>query len=399
MSEKYDFDISKDYIWGEDGLVTVMNGEKIDTEVKFVIPETDYIGANIAADMQNLVSIDIPYGTKKIGDYAFDCSGIIKLEIPSTVNEIGIRAFDANYSLTDVKFNTGLDIIGACAFSNCRALTEISLPDTIDEIDSGAFSGITFDYVRIPDRAHLDGECFSGTKVICYSGDSINIENYDANNTSAVTLFGAEQNHSYNGSNTCEYCGEQVEYVNYIIENAQFIDETTGNCEIPETFEKNGIAYKVIGIGKDAYENNSEVKTVTIPNSVVSIGSSAFKKCDNLEAVALSENLKTIYDNAFVDCIALKDIIIPNGVYSIYGCFQGCTSLKSITLPSMISMDSTTFTDCISLENICYGGSQEEWESLKISAPAPAMETTIDLMLMDASKNLKITYNSNGSNR
>jgi hypothetical protein len=393
MVEKYNFGIDVDYTRDTPGLKTILDKAKITQDIKFVLPETDTIGSNVAVDSLNLVAIDIAYGTTIIGDYAFSDTGLTEVELPSTVTEINNGAFATCYDLTSVDLGGRTKYIGMQAFSNDKALTQIELPDTLEMIDNAAFNNVPFDYVNIPDSTTVGSYAFYGTNTICYNGSSIDKNSYSIDNTSAIDLFGANTNHSFNGSNTCELCGDTVEYVDYVIKRPEFIDHTTGICDIPLTFEEKGVTYKVIGIANGAYNGCEDIKVVQMKESVISIDKYAFSECSNLETVALSENLKYIGDGAFSYCPKLTEIYIPSSVPTLYSAFEGCSNLRSVTVPSGVTFDYHSFTGCTSLEEINYGGTKSEWESQIIGAPAPAMQVDIETMLQDASPNLKIKYN------
>lgn len=56
-------------------------------------------------------------------------------------------------------------------------------------------------------------------------------------------------------------------------------------CEIPETVTHDGVEYQVTAIAEKAFENKTNMKEVTIPQSVTVIGESAFAGCSNLVAI------------------------------------------------------------------------------------------------------------------
>ena len=53
----------------------------------------------------------------------------------------------------------------------------------------------------------------------------------------------------------------------------------SGDVNIPSEIEYQGIKYSVISIGRSAFEQCHEVKSVTIPNSVTNIEEKAFWGC------------------------------------------------------------------------------------------------------------------------
>lgn len=79
---------------------------------------------------------------------------------------------------------------------------------------------------------------------------------------------------------------------------------------------------------------HNSVIQVVIENGVTTIDTVAFQQCTNLTSVTISETVTSIGTYAFEDCTSLKTITIPNSVTSIgYNAFKGCKSLESITIP------------------------------------------------------------------
>lgn len=85
------------------------------------------------------------------------------------------------------------------------------------------------------------------------------------------------------------------------------------------------------GYPHSAFENNTIIESVVIPNTVTDIG-----------------------DDAFYGCISLKKVYIPNGVEYVHmGAFQNCPSLESITFPESVISSVLPFDDrCVNLKEI-----------------------------------------------
>ena len=97
-----------------------------------------------------------------------------------------------------------------------------------------------------------------------------------------------------------------------------------------------------------------KITKVIIPNSITSIGRWAFKNCHNLKSIEISNSVTSIGEYAFFGCSSLTSVEIPDSVTSIgeYA-FSGCKNLTNITLPEgLISIDNATFEYCIRLTNI-----------------------------------------------
>ena len=97
------------------------------------------IGGYAFNQKEELLSIYIPDGVKKIGESAFEGSGLISVTIPGTVEEIGNSAFYLCRNLTSVTVSEGVKIIGNDAFKSCLSLAYIDFPASITSVGDGAF--------------------------------------------------------------------------------------------------------------------------------------------------------------------------------------------------------------------------------------------------------------------
>lgn len=101
----------------------------------------------------------------------------------------------------------------------------------------------------------------------------------------------------------------------------------TSSIIIPDTISNK----RVNEIGNSAFENNSKIVSITIPDSVTSIGLWAFSGCTGLTSVAIGNSVTSIGTAAFAGCTGLTNFTIPDSVKSIGdSAFYGCRSLTSI---------------------------------------------------------------------
>ena len=78
-----------------------------------------------------LESIDIPEGVETIESHAFrNCKALKAITMPKTVRKIGMYAFDDCTALSSVTLNEGLEEIGEYAFCG-TAISEIYIPSTV----------------------------------------------------------------------------------------------------------------------------------------------------------------------------------------------------------------------------------------------------------------------------
>lgn len=154
-----------------------------------------HIGEASFENCRVLKSVNIPESVTEIGSYAFaGCESLEKIYIPASVEQIGHLAFincdslteitvspdNPNYSSVDgMLYNkektrliccpagkTGeitipdtVDCIEAGAFSRCRKLTQVIIPKSVTSINYGAFG---FDYTYCYHYIYTFDLCFSG---------------------------------------------------------------------------------------------------------------------------------------------------------------------------------------------------------------------------------------------
>lgn len=102
---------------------------------------------------------------KKIGAYAFSgCRNLKKVEIPEGCVDIASHAFDGCLNLESLELPVSLEHIGSNAFSFCKNLRKVKLPSALKELESYAFSDcLSLQEVIMPANSNLLGELiFSG---------------------------------------------------------------------------------------------------------------------------------------------------------------------------------------------------------------------------------------------
>lgn len=104
-------------------------------------------------------------------------------------------------------------------------------------------------------------------------------------------------------------------------------------------------------IGEGAFESNSAITSVVIPDGVTEIGQSAFMNCENLASVSMPNTVTTIKEEAFFNS-KLETVAIPNAVATIgTGAFGACETLTTINVNSTNSAYSSN-------EGVLYDKSQ-----------------------------------------
>ena len=127
-------------------------------------------------------------------------------------------------------------------------------------------------------------------------------------------------------------------------------DDWAGDIVIPT----HANSYKVVSVNDMAFRVLPNVTSVTIPYTVTHIGKNAFYNSKNLKTVKLNcGNLDIPYyplsDNTIVQNVILGDSVKEVGPEM----FKGCTALKSVTMSQNVTrIDYRAFQDCSSLKSI-----------------------------------------------
>ena len=247
-----------------------------------------YATKNGFSDEDCLLTIELNDGTLEISKYVGNSA---TYEIPGEIDgkkviRIGNSAFIDCTELTSVTIPDGVTDIRWRAFYNCVSLKSVTIPKSVIDIDNYAFG------------YYYDSDSF-GTKKI----DGFKI-NYVKN------TYG----HMYALKNgfTDEACLLTHELYDGTLEITEYVGNSA-TYVIPSEID----GKRVTQIGYDAFNDCTELTSITIPDGVTCIGNSAFSYCTSLETVTIPNSVTQIYPRAFYDCTLLKEVTIPASVTSI----------------------------------------------------------------------------------
>lgn len=233
-----------------------------------------------------------------ISEYAFsNCKKIENIVVPETVEKICHMAFSGCSSLKSIQLPKSIrrngpwdSGYGEGLFQDCSSLEYFEIPDWMTDISSNMFNGCkSLKEIKIPDFVTtIDCWAFAG----CKSLTELVIPK-------SVMLIGSNRGQSQNG-NFIEGC---TSLRTLAVEDGNAVYYSKDNCII-ET--KTG---KLLAIAENG----------VIPNdgSVTNIGEKAFCACENLTEISLPEGVTTIGSNAFSEVKNLKKINIPKSVTSL----------------------------------------------------------------------------------
>ncbi len=241
-------------------------------------------------------------------------ASITSVEIGSGVTSIADDAFYQCTSLTSIAIPDGVTSIGDYAFNGCKKLSSITIPNSVTSIGDWAFHNIPWETTWL--NSQDDGVVYLGKVAYTYKGTMPE----DTNLVLAADTKG-------------------------IAGSAFYYQSNLKSITIPNS---------VTSIGGRAFCWCTGLTSVTIPNSVTSIGGYAFCGCTGLTSVTIPNSVTSIGENAFESCTSLTSITIPNNVTSIgKEAFKSCENLTSVTIGSGVtSIGDEAFEDCSNLESV-----------------------------------------------
>ena len=247
-----------------------------------------------------------------------------KVEIPSTIDGkkvISLKGDDCpNWSGHNSVLN------------NCKAVSEVIIPDTITEIPDGAFYNcVGLKSITIPNTIVSIGyEAFGG----CVGLNTITMPN-------SLTSIGS------NAFNGCSGLKSVVLSDNLIEIKSNAFEGCTGIKEI-------NLPSTLISIGNYAFNGCTGIIKLEIPDSVTTIGKDAFASCTGIKELKLSESLTELSERVFYNCTGISSVKIPesvttilNGDSSLWGAFGKCTNLGKVLIPDLVvTISKGAFLDC-----------------------------------------------------
>lgn len=104
----------------------------------------------------------------------------------------------------------------------------------------------------------------------------------------------------------------------------------------------------------ELYIGGNILTEVVIPNEITEISRYAFYKCTTLKNVTFHDGITAIGENAFSGCSALQSIDLPNSVLTIGDkAFNECRNIKTFTLPDkLIAIGASAFYGCGGLNDV-----------------------------------------------
>lgn len=255
------------YKLNSDGVLTISGQGEMADWFTNTVPWKDYKNSG------KITRVIIHEGVTSVSTKAFvSCESLEYAFIPSSMKDID--GFTACSSLKSINLPEGLETIGIQAFCDCDSLKTVTIPSSVNSIGFGAF----------------------------------------------------------------EWCDSLTE-IKVKSNNAYFTDI-------------NGVLYNKDKTKILQYPKAKTQTSYIIPSSVTTVGRDAFEECENLKSIILPEKLTSIEESAFSSS-GIKTIEMPAGVTTISRSAFNSSFIESIVLPNnIVKIDEMAFRNCKNLKKI-----------------------------------------------
>ena len=284
----------------------------------------------------------------------------------------GVELHDWDYTKgTDIIINdTALEgipftAISEKAFFNDKQLTSLSLPSSVERVDSLAFEGASnLKTITFSDSGKGLKKIGSLAFKDCSSLESIDLSNAE------ITEIPARAFENCTSLKSVKLPPTVTKIANNAFSGCSKLEEIEGleQCKISEL---SATAFDSCVRLKDINLSNATIAAIpdqifsgmrglisaTVPKTVTSIGTEAFYACKNLEMInGLSDcDITKIGEKAFYNCWSLKEADLSGSSFTVLpaSAFKGDTALLSVKMPeSLNEIGNEAFYGCSAIKKL-----------------------------------------------
>ena len=287
-------------------------------------------------------------GIRSVSTYITD------MKLPNTIQEIGDGAFSGCYLLENINIPESVKSIGDGAFSGCSSLKSINIPKALVSIGSRAFERcISFQEIEIPNEIPEIGEspfldCFEMKKIVA---PFKMMPMFDP--TSLFKLESIILTTPIDGDiSDKNYYNKNPKFLKLIYSNS--IKEIVVSASDEAYCSVDGIIYSKDTTSLVLFPRGKDVADFVVDYPTTQISANAFSWCEQLQDLTIGSAVLEIGAYAFCDCHHLESIQLKDGIERIsYDAFANCSKLRNIEIPRTVkSIDKDCFKRCDSLVSV-----------------------------------------------
>lgn len=216
-------------------------------------------------------------------------------------------------------------------FCGCDELSDITLPDSVEEIGEYAFS-----YCRKLTRLFIPRKV---RRIGAAAFSQAGIQNFEMDPANPYFT---------------------------IIDGVIFRKDRKTLVAFPPGYRSHyEIPYGTKTIGPSAFDD-CNLDTITIPPTVTKLCSEAFR-CSGLREIYIPDTVKEIDNDCFQGSSEMEHIRLPNGITDLKGILSSCKKLKELDVPASVKrFNMDNISSCKSLEHITFRKGLEEITGIHI---------------------------------
>ena len=289
---------------------------------------------------------------------------LTSITIPNTVTSIGASVFSGCNALTSVIFATPSVVksIGNDAFSGCTALISISIPSSVTSVGQNSNTSITSVTMDLATLNKLSVSSFKSIFISCTTLSISDSTSTPIRNLTSTALQSDTVLTSISIPNTITNIGASAfsgcTALTSVTMDLATLNRITSFISIFPSCTTLSISDStpIRNLTSTGLQNNSVLRSITIPNTVTSIGASAFSGCTALTSVTMdlaTLNRITSFTSIFPSCTTLSiSDITPTRILNVTS-LQNNNKLTSITIPNTItSIGASVFNSCTNLTSV-----------------------------------------------
>lgn len=316
----------------------------------------------------NLKEVWVSGYTPRISEGAFaDCFALEKAVIPGGVQEIDKDAFSNCAKLEDLQLPSSLTTIGESAFWNCTSLWSLTIPANVSTIGEQAFKGCTGIY----EIYNLNNTPQTITANV-FEGLTLSKINLYVPPTRKSAYEAKDVWKNFNVKESKAVVGGLCYMVNPATRTATLtFDELvpmpyaglSGKVTVPASIIYNNVSYDVTEIGNYAFQGNTTITEIVLPEGIKTIGADCFERMTKLTKVNIPQTVESIFrfessgngitqnesnyqgGLLIIDNCLLKvkkeltgQVDVPEGTRLVAGyAFSGCKEITRISLPETVT--------------------------------------------------------------
>ena len=374
--------------------------ERASIETVILDPAVSSLDAGAFRGCTRLRAITLPEGLSAVGAAVFDGCRLETITLPASLTQIAEGAFlgcntlqkilvqpdnPAYVSADGVLYSADRSLL--LCFPAAKSSRGYRVPEGVTRIADGAFSGY-----QLTDTLYLPASLQEiGTAALsrCYGLAAIKVDGacpaftaadgvlYDKDKRVLLRYPSAKASQRFNVPRSVEEIAPDAFCENYELTTltlpdslVRIGDRAFSGCSFLRSVSFPG---GLLSIGEQAFLSCSRLQQLSLPDGLESLGGQAFAYCYELSSLELPSRLQELGREVFLRCDSLVSADVPEGFSSIGpAMFRQCGALESVRLPaSLSSIGPEAFLECTALKTIRYAGTQAQWDAVEIGDPPP----------------------------